>query len=263
MRWRWLDAACFAASLLALCLLAFMATMATAFGDELDLPVGPKWGRGPEPIPYSRFGPNPTTRVRLPGLVAEDENTLGPGSRGGPPSDVPAPTFYGEVIDVRGSIVYVLDRSGSMMNSDGQSLPRIVRARREVARSVAELDSRIRFNVLAFDDRIDWLWPELREATADAKVEAAAWLEGVSFRGATNTGAAGAAAVGQANTVVLLTDGRPTDPTPDPAEHRAQIRRFNTDAAVVHVFGLGVDDQARSFCQGVASDSGGNYADVQ
>ncbi len=77
--------------------------------------------------------------------------------------------------------------------------------------------------------------------------------------------------------VVLLTDGLPNygipltlhPNTPQGTQlvaqfdaHRRVIRDANAQGATIDVFGVAATGLMRSFCQSVASDSGGSYFDV-
>jgi Mg-chelatase subunit ChlD len=62
--------------------------------------------------------------------------------------------------------------------------------------------------------------------------------------------------------VVLLTDGAPNCGASDIDGHRRMIRAHNTQGATINVFGIAASGTYRSFCQNVATDSGGSYFDV-
>ncbi len=184
-----------------------------------------------------------------------------PPTRGGshspsspPLSDVPAPTFYGEEIRA-GSIVYVVDRSGSMWEWD-----RAEDAKRELITSITALNSSIRFNILVFDCTVANFADKPLRASAESKSAAVKWIN-TNFRMGGGTGSAPGvvSALAQVpDAVILLTDGAPNCPQDD---HRRLIRAANTGIPI-HVFGIHATGSYRAWCQGVAADSGGTFYEV-
>lgn len=181
------------------------------------------------------------------------------------PKDEPAPIFYGEEIESENStIVYVIDISGSMKRDD-----RIGRAKQETIRSIQSLSPSIRFNVISFSCEIRTWSNSLRNADTGNKASARAWIDSLRAGGGTGTapGVCLALSDRQVMSVVLLTDGAPGCGPYSPGEprhisHRKSINSNNLQRAVINVFGIDAYGSYRSFCQSVASDSGGSYFDV-
>lgn len=177
------------------------------------------------------------------------------------PRDEPPPVFFGEEIPTEsGSLIYVIDYSGSM-----DFAGRIDRARQEFARSVSELPPSFKLNVILYDCTLLQWSPHLRPATPEGKAEAIRWVESHSpAGGGTGTGPAVALALAEKGNmaVALLTDGDPNCGAIDIADHRAMIRNVNTQRATISVFGIDAWGEYRTFCQAVAADSGGSYHDV-
>jgi hypothetical protein len=187
--------------------------------------------------------------------------------------------FFGEEIDTTSSLVYVLDRSGSMGGSKWESVVR------ESCRSIQGLSESIRFDVVSFNCDSTVLWLDgMRPATPANKTEACAWI--LALRPGSGTGTAPAVIVGLSlhpDALVLLTDGEPScnpnygwtpsrwggqpvrdyDTTPVLEQHRKMIRDNNRQGVPITVFGVEAGGECRRFCQGVASDSGGSYYDVR
>ena len=219
--------------------------------SDLDLPLSQPQYEG-EPIPET---------------PPEDPDTEDP-------SDDPPPVIYGEEIPSENStIFYVLDVSCSMdwdsqsyTSLDGQSRrgPRIDRAKVELQRSVMGLSRNFKFNIIAFDCGMRQWSRGMQEANDSNKQSALGWINSLRPTGATGTGPATAAALGDKDNmaVVLLTDGAPNCGANGSNGHRSMIRGANTQGATINVFGIAASGSYRSFCQGVASDSGGNYIDV-
>jgi len=223
--------------------------------DGMDLPVKPvKYGDkvNSQPIPE----PDP-----------DDDG-------GEDPRDTPPPVFYGEEIDSENdTIYYVIDISCSMgwdfqfySSDDGTILlgPRLSRAKAEVIKSVSGLSDNFKFNIIAYDCGIRSWSSALQEATDPNKQSATAWTLALNPTGATGTGPATASALAdkENNTIVLLTDGAPNCGADGTSGHRSIIQNANTQGAVIDVFGISASGDYRTFCQGVASDSGGSYHDI-
>lgn len=211
-----------------------------AFTD-LDLPVSP-------------FGPKPEHKPTLPPIPTTEPDD---------PHDEPPPVFFGEEIDSsNNTLVYVIDTSGSM--SRGKPRTRLERAKEETCKSIAALSPAIRFNVVSYDCSIKALWPAMRPANDPAKQAACAWVQQLVDLGGTGTGPAVALALSdrEVMAVALLTDGAPTCGAPDAERHRQMIHNANVQRASIDVFGIDATGGYRTFCQNVASDSGGSYFDV-
>jgi hypothetical protein len=193
--------------------------------------------------------------------------------------------LYGEEIDSESdSIFYVIDISGSM-DWDNQSYTgldggrrtgnRMERAKTELSRSIMGLSRNFKFNVLAYDCATR-MWAQGMQQADDAnKASAIGWVRGLQPAGATGTGPATAQALGADRSnmsVVLLTDGAPNcgvegGDAPMAGQsvaerHRAMIRTANAQRATINVFGISANGYYRTFCQNVASDSGGSYFDI-
>lgn len=186
-------------------------------------------------------------------LQHDDPNAPAPGSvppeaEGDDPRDEPPPVFFGEEIESENdSICYVIDLSGSM-----RRYGRLERAREELHRSILGLTPNVRFNVIAY-------------STPENKAQAVAWVDTLKASGGTATGPATALALSDPEclAVALLTDGAPNcGAYPELEGHRAMIRNANVQRAPINVFGVDARGEWRTFCQNVASDSGGAYYDV-
>jgi len=190
------------------------------------------------------------------------------------PSDEPPPTIYGEEIDSENdTIFYVLDVSCSMgwdrqsyTTVDGQrrSGPRIDRAKAELVRSIMGLSENFKFNIIGYDCGTRQWRQAMQEANDANKQAAMGWIGGLQPTGATGTGPATSLGLSDKEnmSVVLLTDGAPNCGANGQSGHRRMIRNANTQGATINVFGIAASGSYRSFCQGVAADSGGSYFDV-
>ncbi len=203
----------------------------------------------------------------------DDEDQNNGDDEGDDPRDTPPPVIYGEEIDSENdTIFYVLDISCSM-DWDSQSYttldgstrrgPRIDRAKAELSRSIMGLAPNFKFNIVAYDCSTRQWQRDMQPADDANKASALAWSNALRPTGATGTGPATVLALGDKDNmaVVLLTDGAPNCPY-NMNSHRSMIRTANTQGATINVFGIAASGSYRSFCQGVASDSGGSYFDV-
>ncbi len=208
------------------------------------------------------------------------------------PPEGPPPTIYGKDLATEsGTIVYVLDISGSM-DGDAQfgTLPdgsfgilrRIHRAKQQLGKSITSLPKNFKFNVLAYDCDTRWFDNQLVPADEEHKAKAIAWVNALIPSGGTGTGPAVVwALLYRTNKlVVLLTDGAPNcgaGPLPDPKggtkgteldpevrnAHLSQIRGANTQSARIDVFGIKATGDFRAWCIECAAQNGGSYTDVR
>ena len=247
-----------------------MTLVGQVYGDSLDLPVPPAYfgqekkrqAEEDPPVPYE--GP-----VETP----DDDD-------GDDPRDTPPPVFFGEEIDTeKDTIVFVIDISGSMSNGydpmidyNGNSTrgSKYFKAVSELVRLIRSLSNNFHFNVVRYDCAVESWKGQMMQATDANKADAEKWILGDDPRaiprkvpGGTMTGPATVVGLGyQPNdALVLLTDGAPNCGANGLEGHRFLILAANT-GVVIDVFGIEAFGAFRTFCQNVASDSGGTYIDV-
>lgn len=221
--------------------------------DDLDLPVD-------RPAPRKAVSDVPVIAAPDPPEAQVDEKP---------------PTIYGTELPKGGSVIFVIDISGSMgLDLDSEWLDRLGRAKRELTRAIAALPESWRFDVIAYDcDPKTWA-PFLVPADSNGKKVASNWVNALQPQGATGTGLAVGTALSMDRSnllVVLLTDGDPncnslTMNGNVPAEvHRQDIRKWNFQRAVIDVFGIACagGSPMEKFCQNVASDNGGVFVSVR
>ena len=205
------------------------------------------------------------------------------------PRDTPPPVLYGEeIVAENDTLIYVIDRSGSMawdnlafIGLDGQARTgcRMDRAKVEISRSIMGLSANFKFNIVAYDCML-YLWRNgLSPADDMAKQAALGWVNMLIPQGATATGPAVSLALGDRtnHTIALITDGAPNcgvpayqpfytsgwfDENAAIGQHRQMISSNNAQGARINVFGIAASGSYRNFCQVVAADSGGSYTDV-
>lgn len=246
--------------------------LAIALVFALGLAAAPVFAQATPPATGGTTAP-PGSEIDLPigtghATVAEPDD---------PPVEDDTPTIYDEDLPTTTeSIIYVLDISGSMdwgvgpytgLDGNPTSGTRLDRAKAELIRSIQGLTEDFKFNVFAYDCDLQRWSPARQQAVPAAKASASGWVSSRQAMGATGTGPAVAAALGDKDNfcVVLLSDGAPNCigySSGSIAQHRAMIRAANTQGAVIHCFGIGAYGEFEQFLRDVARDSGGQYFPV-
>lgn len=163
-------------------------------------------------------------------------------------------------------IVFVLDRSGSMMGT------KIEQARGALLFILDQLGEDDRFSLVSFDEEVSSLSQRLRPADGEALREARAYVEGLAADGSTDLDAALQAALGilersesrgVPRLVVFLTDGLPTVGITDEAAITRRVAETNARLeARLHVFGVGYDVNTHLLDR-LAAGAGGTVTYVQ
>ena len=198
--------------------------------------------------------------------------------------------IYGLDVTQWNNIVFVVDFSGSMESETGGLTERTVagraerklgglvggraggkledelakrrkkveEAKREVAGAIEGLADEQLFGIVYFEDTPHVWQDELVPATEETRAEAATFIKKVEGGGGTGIKQALELAFGLGpETVVLVTDGEPTDASPDDILRR--LGELNSErVVVVHAVGVGEDHDA-SFMRAVADQNGGEY----
>jgi len=197
------------------------------------------------------------------------------------PEEDDAPRFFDEDIPTTSqSVIYVVDRSSSMSlpartftGLDGEPVSdgtRLDMVKVELTRSIRTLSDNFSFNIVIYSECVDSWRPARVDATPAAKTAAIAWVNSITPWGWTNTGGATSRALLDRDNkvVMLLSDGAPNfldcaqTYVGDFETHRRMIRSANTQAAVVHGFGIGLDPETRAFMMQVAADNGGSFREL-
>ncbi|HEY7529421.1 MAG TPA: VWA domain-containing protein [Gemmatimonadota bacterium] len=198
--------------------------------------------------------------------------------------------IYGLEVAGLPNLVFVVDFSGSMESQTGGTTERTVagklegklgglvggragskvqdelrerrkkveEAKREVAGAIEGLEDGQGFGIVYFEDT-PHLWRDSLVAADDGtREEAAKFVRKVEGGGGTGIKQAVEMAFGLGpETIVLVTDGEPTDASPQQILDR--IAELNPDGAVVvHAVGVG-EDHDRDFMRAVAGANGGEY----
>lgn len=131
--------------------------------------------------------------------------------------------------------------------------------KRELVPALRGLPETTQFTVVAFDDQPSGWERELVPANATNRTAAAAYVERLASDG--GTGISGALDYGlrlRPQIIFLMTDGQPSDGSPQ-AIRDAVRERWNADGAtVIHTIGVG-PDQDEQFLDDLARENGGDY----
>lgn len=167
------------------------------------------------------------------------------------------PIVYGEALVLeKASIVFVIDRSGSMGGE------RLNKAKAELTKTLTDLDEAFEFSIVSYACDVDSFSPVLVKANEANKAAAIQWVQALRAFGGTTTGPAGAAGLKfQSDKAIILTDGAPNCGAEVFDGHRAMIRNANTGTSV-DVFGIAATGQFKAFCRIVALENGGSFYDV-
>jgi hypothetical protein len=139
--------------------------------------------------------------------------------------------YYGMSIYAR-RIVFVVDISSSMFE-DGPPPPndRLAAAKKELAKTLRSLPDDTSFAVIAFNAKIKpWAAGKLVQANEKSREGAARWVEYLKFGKGTNSNDALAAAFkadGNTETIMFLSDGKPSRGVKDPDAILRNVRREN------------------------------------
>jgi Ca-activated chloride channel family protein len=137
-------------------------------------------------------------------------------------------------------VTVLLDVSGSMAGE------KIEQARQALHRLLDTLDSRDRFRLVAFSNRVQMQQRDWIDATRPAITEARGWIDRLGASGGTGIAAAldeafrAPAAEGRLHLVILITDGLPTVGETDPERIAAHAEGARGDARIF-TFGVGYD----------------------
>lgn len=173
----------------------------------------------------------------------------------------PTTASYWDLPVTSDRVVFVVDVSGSMNQPFGTgNATRLDEAKRQLVRVLGMLPGRAKANVIAFGNDAEGLAAGLQTIDDRRRKAAATWTDALQARGATNVHAALQLAFAdtEADTIFLLTDGRPSAGTIVAPEALArEVQRWNVGRGiVVHTVALG----GRSdFLERLANDSGGAH----
>ncbi|MBM4062016.1 MAG: VWA domain-containing protein [Planctomycetes bacterium] len=158
-------------------------------------------------------------------------------------------------------VAFVIDVSGSMNQPFGTGgATRLDEARRQLVRVLGQLGPKARANVIAFATAVSPFAETLQPVDDRRRKAAAAWIEALAARGATNVFAALQRAFvdPEVDTIFLLTDGHPSAGeivAPEPLARA--VAGWNLGRGVrIHTIALGGKSE---FLERLARESGGEH----
>jgi len=138
-------------------------------------------------------------------------------------------------------IVFVIDTSGSMQWDN-----KMEQAKKALTLCLKRLNSRDRFNIVAFSGEVRNFADRLLEANRKSITEASKWVENLKPMGATDINGALLSALSMADSkserpfmIIFLTDGEPTVGEDDPSKILENVAKANKVRARIFVFGVG------------------------
>lgn len=146
---------------------------------------------------------------------------------------------------VRKTIVFVVDRSGSMSGK------KIEQARESLKFVLNNLNDGDLFNIVAYDSSVEAFREELQRFNDETRKEALAFVDDIYSGGSTNIDGALALALGMLqskktpNYVIFLTDGRPTAGEKNEMKIAANATSANKVGARILNMGVGFDVNSR------------------
>ncbi len=204
------------------------------------------------------------------------------GASAAPADDAHRTGFFGLVIESR-RVVFVIDVSGSMLDPTGGAgadakLSKAAVMKRELKQALTGLEDGSLFNMVFFSASVHVWKPEVQKMDAKIRKEAIDYVDSVEVIGGTSTYDALEAAYalgdfgklrkreadptgeGRVDTIVLLSDGRPTlGRTTDPDAIRGAVREWNRARRIaIHAIAFGNDADPK-FMRGLADDTGGTF----
>lgn len=188
-------------------------------------------------------------------------------------------SFYG-IATRSGRILYVIDRSGSMLEpiGEGKTGPgaqtKFEAAKAQLLGSLRGLKDGDVFNVISYSSDVSRWQKTMTTSNEKVRDKAAKYVEReLQAQGGTNIydalmdafrvagiGTADKAYQSNVDTIFFLTDGKPSvGEVQDPAEILKRVKEWNRLArVVVHTVGVGKDHDA-AFLRQLAEDNGGQY----
>ncbi len=144
-----------------------------------------------------------------------------------------------EQVAIRKKVVFVIDRSGSMV---GKSMEQAREALKFVVNNLNDGDL---FNIVAYDSEVEVFEPELQTFNSKTRAKAVAFVEGLFAGGSTNIDGALSTALDFLQDdqlpghVVFLTDGKPTRGETSVTKIVENMKQANASRNRICCFGLG------------------------
>lgn len=173
------------------------------------------------------------------------------------------PKFFGHELK-NSRVIFVIDRTGSMNEASSGGKTKLQVLKDELVKTISAFDTRYWFNMYFYSVGC-FVWkPKLQKATDDVKKEAVQFVKNLSGAGMTDIGGAlrKASQDPDAETIILLSDGKPTAGITDTAELLKDVRKWNKFKDIkINTVGMAGCDPG--FLQELARQNGGSFRNAQ
>jgi uncharacterized protein YegL len=150
---------------------------------------------------------------------------------------------------------------GLLAKGVSRETTKLASVKRELGPAIRGLDSTSSFTIVTFSNDARYWKDTLVAATSGTTTEASIFVEGLEASGGTSAlkGLRAAFALSNVDTIFFLSDGYPSDASPDKIID--EVRQMNSGRGIViHAIGVG-DDKDATFMMELARDNGGRYAE--
>ncbi len=174
----------------------------------------------------------------------------------------PKPKFFGHELK-NARVIFVIDRTGSMNEASSGGKTKLQVLKDELTKTIGSFDKRYWFNMYFYSVGC-FVWkPKLQKATDDIKNAAIQYVKGLSGAGMTDIGGAlrKASQDPDADTIILLTDGKPTAGITDTEMLLRDVRKWNKFKKIkINTVGMAGCDP--NFLQKLAQQNGGSFTNA-
>jgi len=176
--------------------------------------------------------------------------------------DKSRPKFFGpELKNAR--VIFVIDRTGSMNEASSGGKTKLQVLKDELVKTISAFDKRYWFNMYFYSVGC-FVWkPKLQKATDPVKQAAIQYVKNLAGAGMTDIGGAlrKASQDRDADTLILLSDGKPTAGITDTEQLLKDVRSWNKFKKIkINTVGMAGCDP--NFLQKLAQQNGGSYTNA-
>jgi hypothetical protein len=173
------------------------------------------------------------------------------------------PKFFGHELK-NARVIFVIDRTGSMNEPSSGGKTKLQVLKDELVKTIGAFDKRYWFNMFFYSTGCMIWKPKLQKATDAVKKEAITFVKNLAGAGMTDIAGAlrRASQDPDADTIFLLSDGKPTAGITDTNELLKDIRKWNKFKKIkINTVGMvGCDP---SMLQQIAQQNGGAFTQAQ
>ena len=175
----------------------------------------------------------------------------------------PRPKFFGHELK-NARVIFVIDRTGSMNEASSGGKTKLQVLKDELVKTIGSFTKRYWFNMYFYSVGC-FVWkPKLQKATKPVRDQAIQFVKGLSGAGMTDIGGAlrKASQDPDADTIILLTDGKPTAGITDTEALLKDVRSWNKFKKV-KINTVGMQGCDPNFLQQLAQQNGGAFRNAQ